>query len=145
LYVGGQPISAFERVLPTVRWRQLVQLTLPPRALVSNHPMTRFVEKYIGPVHFEELPLPFAALASDAISGEAFILNQGKVSHAICASTAIPGVMKPVKYQGRVLVDGAVVHPVPVMLAKSMGADIVIAVDVSAPSFYRSEPKNFVA
>lgn len=145
LYAGGQPISAFERVLPTVRWSQLVRFAMPPRALANNSPMARFVEKYIGPVHFHDLPIPFAAVASDAISGEAYILNQGPVSRAICASTAIPGVMEPVKYQGRLLVDGAVVHPVPVALAKSLGADIVIAVDLSLPPFRRKAPKHFVA
>lgn len=145
LYAGGQPISAFERVLPTVRWSQLTRFAMPPKALANNSPMARFVEKYIGPVHFEDLPISFAAVASDAISGEAYILNKGPVSHAICASTAIPGVMEPVRHQGRLLVDGAVVHPVPVALAKSLGADIVIAVDLSLPPFRRKAPKHFVA
>ncbi|GIQ67329.1 hypothetical protein XYCOK13_01530 [Xylanibacillus composti] len=145
LYAGGQPISAFERVLPTVRWRQLVQAAIPPKAIVNNSPMARFVEKYIGPVDFEDLAIPFAAMASDAVSGEAYILNKGRVSHAICASTAIPGIMKPVSYQNRMLVDGAVVHPVPVALAKSMGADIVIAVDLSSPVYTRKAPKHFIS
>jgi len=143
LYAGGQPVSAFEKVLPTVRWRQLVNFTMPPKALVSNHPMARFVEKYIGPVNFEDLSIPFAAVAADAVSGEAQIFNKGRVSHAICASTAIPGFIKPYHYQDRYLLDGAVVHPVPVALTKSMGADIVIAVDLSTPVL--GEPKNFVA
>lgn len=142
LYAGGQPVSAFEKVLPTVRWGQLVNFVMPPKALVSNHPMARFVEKYIGPVDFHELRLPFAAVASDAVSGESVIFNKGRVSHAICASTAIPGFINPVKYQQRFLVDGAVVHPVPVALTKSMGADVVIAVDLSTPML--AEPKNFV-
>ena len=142
LYAGGQPISAFERVLPTVRWRQLVQVTWPPKGLVSNHPMTRFVEKFIGPARFEDLRIPFAAVATDVVSGEAYIFNKGRVSHAICASTAIPGIIKPYKLWNRHFVDGAVVSPVPVALAKSMGADIVIAVDLSTPQ--RTEPKNFV-
>lgn len=145
LYAGGQPISAFERVLPTVRWRQLVSPILPPRAFVNNLPMTKFVEKYIGPVTFDQLSIPFAAVAADAVTGEACILNKGRVSHAICASTAIPGVMRPVEYEQRLLMDGAVVHPVPAALVRSMGADIVIAVDVSAPSFMRRSPRNFVA
>jgi predicted acylesterase/phospholipase RssA/CRP-like cAMP-binding protein len=143
LYAGGQPISAFERVLPTVKWRQLVNITLPPKALVSNHPMARFVEKYIGPVDFGDLLIPFAAVAADAVSGEAYLFNKGRVSHAICASTAIPGFIKPYKLDNRVFVDGAVVNPVPVAVAKSMGADIVIAVDLSKPQL--NEPKNFVA
>ncbi|MBD2866464.1 patatin-like phospholipase family protein [Paenibacillus oceani] len=145
LYAGGQPVSAFEKVLPTVRWGQLVLPTLPLNGIVDNSPMVRFVEKYIGPVDFKDLSIPFAAVASDAVNGEACILNQGKVSRAICASTAIPGVMRPVKYGDKLLLDGAVAHPVPVALAKSMGADIVIAVDVSTPDDMKKEPKNFVA
>ena len=145
LYAGGQPVSAFEKVLPTVRWSQLVQPTIPHKGLVNNNFMARFIEKYIGPVNFEDLSIPFAAVASDAINGEAYILNEGKVAHAVCASTAIPGVMKPVKYGDKLLLDGAVAQPVPVALAKSMGADIVIAVDVSTPMSIKKEPKNLVA
>jgi len=145
LYAGGQPISAFEQVLPTVRWSQLLQASVPPKAIVNNAPMARFVEKYIGQVDFEDLPIPFAAMSSDAVTGEACILNEGRVSHAICASTAIPGIMKPVKHQQRLLVDGAVVHPVPVALARSMGADIVIAVDLSSPANSRKPPKHFIS
>ena len=145
LYAGGQPVSAFEQVLPNVRWRQLVNFVLPPKAFADNYPMVRFVEKFIGPVDFHELAIPFAAVASDAMSGEAYILNKGRVSQAVCASTAIPGVMKPVKLGGRLLIDGAVVHPVPVALCRSLGADIVIAVDVSVPSKLRRTPKNIIA
>src|SRR5690606_34524017 len=111
-----------------------------------NLRMARFVEKFIGPVTFEELPIPFAAVASDALTGEPYIFNSGRVSHAICASTAIPGIIQPVQHGGRLLIDGAVVHPVPVALAKSMGADIVIAVDLSEPVMSQRElPRNFVA
>ncbi|HLO18022.1 MAG TPA: patatin-like phospholipase family protein, partial [Anaerolineales bacterium] len=73
------------------------------------------------------------------------ILNSGRVAEAICASTAIPGIMQPVQYQNRVLIDGGVVHPVPVLLAKSMGADIVIAVDLSTSSYAKQFPKSFAA
>lgn len=145
LYVGGQPISAFEKVLPTVKWRQLVNMTMPVQGLVDNKPMARFVEKYIGPVNFEDLPIPFAAVASDAVTGDAYIMNKGRVSHAICASTAIPGVMKPVKYNDRLLIDGGVVHPVPVSLVRSMGADIVIAVDLSTSFQVKKNSKTFIS
>jgi len=145
LYAGGQPISAFERVLPTVRWRQLVQFMLHPKAFASNHRMIRFVEKYIGPVDFEDLRIPFAAVAANALTGETHILNKGRVSHAICASTAIPGIIKPVTLGNRLLIDGGVVHAVPVALARSMGADVVIAVDVSLSSSTKKAPKHFIA
>lgn len=145
LYAGGQPVSAFERVLPTVRWRQLLNPAIPPKALADNRPMARFVERFIGAVDFDQLAVPFAAVASNALTGEAHILNKGRVSRAICATTAIPGLMKPVEYDGQLLIDGAVVHPVPVALCKSMGADIVIAVDVSAPASMRRKPGNIVS
>lgn len=145
IYAGGQPISAFEQVLPTVRWNQIVQPTIPKKGLVNNYPLRKFIEKYIGPINFDDLSIPFAAVASDAINGEAYILNEGNVSHAIRASTAIPGVMRPVKYGNRLLLDGAVAQPVPVSLVKSMGADIVIAVDVSTPMSIKKEPKNLIA
>jgi len=145
LYAGGQPVSAFEKVLPTVRWRQLVRPRFSPRGFANNHPMVRFVEKYIGPVEFKDLRIPFAAVASNAVNGEAYILNEGKVSHAIRASTAIPGVIQPVPYGDHLLLDGAVAHPVPVALARSMGADIVIAVDLSIPDSAKRAPSNFVA
>lgn len=144
LYAGGQPTSAFEEVLPTVRWRQLVRPALSGGGLVDNHPMVRFVEKYIGPADFKDLRIPFAAVASNAVDGEAHILNAGKVSHAICASTAIPGVMRPVRLGNHLLLDGAVAHPVPVALARSMGADIVIAVDVRVPDSMKKAPSSFV-
>ncbi len=144
LYAGGQPISAFERVLPTVRWRQLTNFRLSLGGFMDNRPMAQFVEKFIGPVDFNELRIPFAAVASDAATGEAYILNEGRVSHAICASTAIPGVMRPVAYKNRLLADGGVAHPVPAALVKSMGADIVIAVNVALPSANRRVSKNFI-
>ncbi|NIK79142.1 putative acylesterase/phospholipase RssA/CRP-like cAMP-binding protein [Paenibacillus castaneae] len=144
LYASGQPISEFERVLPTLRWRQLFRLNLSQIAIANNNPMERFMENYIGQKYFEDLNIPFAAVASDANTGEAHILRTGLVSQAIRATTAVPGLIKPVNIGGRTLVNGTVVHPVPVALVKSMGADIAIAVDVSAPTFTKTPGKNFV-
>lgn len=145
LYVGGQPIAAFERVLPTVRWRQLLNPAWPSKGLVDNRKMTNFLAKFIGDVRFEDLPIPFAVVASDASSGEACILNECPVARAICASTAIPGIIKPVNIGDRQLIDGGVVHPVPVALARSMGADIVIAVDLRTSSYTKSQSENFLS
>lgn len=145
LYAGGVPIAEFESVLPTVRWSQLVRPIVPYQAFTDNHPMSRFIEKYIGPKQIEQLDIPFAAVASDAHTGEAHIIRTGLVANAVRASAAIPGVMRPVQHQGKTLVDGAVVHPVPAALVKSMGADIVIAVDIGMPSFEKGVAKNFIS
>jgi predicted acylesterase/phospholipase RssA/CRP-like cAMP-binding protein len=143
-YAAGMPVEDCVRVLSTIRWGQLVRPTFPKRSFVHNTPMIGFIEQYLGKRQIEDLAIPFAAVASDISTGEAHIMQSGSLAHAISASTAIPAIMRPVHHQGKSLVDGAVVHPVPAALVKSMGADIVIAVNVCAESFAKGTARNFV-
>jgi NTE family protein len=85
----------------------------------------QFVER-----SFSELPVQFAAVATDLHSGQEIWLREGKVSDAISASIAVPGLFQPVLYEDRFLVDGSVVNPIPVSLCRAMGADVVVAVDL---------------
>jgi NTE family protein len=85
----------------------------------------QFVER-----SFSELPVQFAAVATDLHSGQEVWLREGKVSDAISASIAVPGLFQPVLYEDRFLVDGSVVNPIPVSLCRAMGADIAVAVDL---------------
>lgn len=85
----------------------------------------QFVER-----NFSELPVQFAAVATDLHSGQEIWLREGKVSDAISASIAVPGLFQPVLYEDRFLVDGSVVNPIPVSLCRAMGADIAVAVDL---------------
>ena len=78
------------------------------------------------------LPLPFAAVATDLASGREVWLREGKVLEAVRASIAVPGLFTPARHDGRWLVDGGLVNPVPVSLCRAMGAEIVIAVDLNA-------------
>lgn len=87
----------------------------------------QFVER-----EFSELPLQFAAVATDLHSGQEIWLREGRVSTAVSASVAVPGLFRPVLHDDRFLVDGGVVNPVPVSLCRAMGADIVIAVDLGS-------------
>jgi len=87
----------------------------------------QFVER-----EFSELAIPFAAVATDVTSGQEIWLREGKISDAVRASIAVPGLFRPVLRENRYLVDGGVVNPVPVSLCRAMGADIVIAVDVGS-------------
>jgi len=87
----------------------------------------QFVER-----EFSELDVPFAAVATDLQSGQEVWLREGKVSAAIGASIAVPGLFQPVAHEGRYLVDGSVVNPIPVSLCRAMGADIVLAVDLGS-------------
>ncbi len=91
---------------------------------------------------FERLPIPFRCIATDIVSGEAYVLKKGSLSDALRASMAIPSIFTPIEIDGRLLVDGGVVRNLPVSDAREMGADIVIAVDVGAPLFKKDELKS---
>lgn len=144
VYAAGMPLKELRAITSTLSWGQLVKPTFPIKSFVHNTPMIHFIEQHIGKKMIEELPTPFAAVASEMATGEAHIMRHGSLAHAICASTAIPSIMRPVRYQGKTLVDGAVVHPVPAALVKSMGADIVIAVNVCPESFAKGTARHFI-
>jgi len=143
-FAAGMSANECAEVVATMRWGHLVRPTFPRRSFVHNTPMITFIENHLGKCNIEDLPIPFAAVASEVATGEAHIMTRGSLAHAISASTAIPAVMRPVQFQNKTLVDGAVVHPVPAALVKSMGADIVIAVNVSAESFAKGTARNFI-
>lgn len=143
-FAAGMSADDIAAVVATMRWGHLVRPTFPKRSFVHNTPMVDFIESRLGKRNIEDLPIPFAAVASEVATGEAHIMTSGSLAHAISASTAIPAVMRPVHFQNKTLIDGAVVHPVPAALVKSMGADIVIAVNVSAESFAKGTTRHFV-
>ena len=91
-----------------------------------------WVKSHVKTANIENLRIPFAAVATDLNWGTRVVLDHGSVARAIRASAAIPGVFQPVQYQGKILVDGGVVDNIPISVAKARGADIVIAVDISA-------------
>jgi NTE family protein len=82
--------------------------------------------------NFDELNIPFAAVACDVDTGEEIAMDEGKVYRALAASAALPGVHDPVRWNGRLLVDGGIIDKVPVKVSVALGADVVIAVDVSS-------------
>ena len=87
--------------------------------------------------NFDSLPIPFRAVAADIATGEAVILGDGNFSNALRASMSVPAVIAPVEIDGRLLVDGGIAMNLPIEVAKDMGADVVIAVDASAPLIER--------
>lgn len=143
-YAAGLKVSEIEQAVSKTKWNDIIGFTFPKRSIAHNEPLVQYVKNYIGDYSIEQLKIPFAAVASDANTGEAFIMREGSLAKAITASTAIPAVIRPVNYNGKTLVDGAVVHPVPAALVKSMGADMVVAVNVCAERFTKGIPRNFI-
>ncbi len=84
---------------------------------------------------FDKLPIPFRAIASDIVAGEAVVLGSGDLTKAIRASMSVPGVFAPARVDGRSLVDGGLIGNLPIDVMQSMGVDIIIAVDVEFPLY----------
>lgn len=103
------------------------------RGLLKGEKLQMFVDEKVGRRKIEQLPRRFAAVAAKLRTGEAVVFQTGDVGLAVRASSAIPGVFQPTVIDNEEYVDGGTVSPVPVRFAKQLGADLVIAVDVSAP------------
>ena len=100
---------------------------------VSVEAQLRKLVKFTTVRRFDQLPIPFAAIATDLGTGEMVVLNEGSLITAMRASMSVPGGMAPVGIDGRQLVDGGLVRNLPVDVARSMGADIIIAVNLGTP------------
>lgn len=94
---------------------------------------------------FNDLPIPYRAVATDMETVTPFVLEHGSLAKAMQASMSIPGALKPVEWEGHILADGGSVNNMPVDVAKAMGADIVIAVDISARLRTKEELKSGLA
>lgn len=92
--------------------------------------------------NFSDLPIPFACVATELSSGREVWLRDGSIAEAVRASIALPGLFSPVLRNGRVLVDGGLVNPVPVSLCRALGADIVIAVELGSGMVGRALQKD---
>lgn len=94
---------------------------------------------------FDELPIPFRAVASDIVHGEAVVIGEGDLARAIRASMTVPGVLAPVRMDDRLLVDGGIVGNLPINVARELGVDVVIAVDVEFPLYSADELDSVLA
>ena len=101
------------------------------QSFLSAQEFAHSMEAILPDVNIEDLPVPFAAVALDLKAGEEVVLHRGNLRHAAEASSAIPGILPPVRHGGRVMVDGGWVDKVPVLPAFRLGADVVLAVDIS--------------
>lgn len=132
-YVAGE-IDSFEKWLLNLGVKEVLAL-LDVRLLggmIKGERLMKFIRRNFVDRPIEELPMPFGAVATDLNTGTEVWLRQGSTMEAVRASIALPALFTPAVHEGRVLVDGALVNPVPVSLARAMGADLVIAVDLSS-------------
>lgn len=131
---AGMSIEEIEKLGRTLRWRDLGRMTLSRLGAQTNAPTEEFVRARFPVSRFEEMPTPFAAVATDLQTGSAVVMrDEGDVAFAIRASCALPGWYVPVTdARGRQLIDGGLVANLPTSVARALGAEVVVAVDVNA-------------
>ncbi|MBD3648015.1 MAG: patatin-like phospholipase family protein, partial [Pseudomonadales bacterium] len=116
--------------------------TLPNGPIQVQNLQLMLQEQFLHVSHitdFDDLRIPFRAVAGDLVTGEAVVISSGSIPTAVRASMAIPGIYAPVETDGRMLVDGGIANNLPVDVVKSMGADRVIAVDIATPLYNADE------
>ena len=110
----------------------LVDLAWSTEGLVKGDRVMGALGELVSDRPIEQLPIPFAAVATDVVTGEEVVLDRGSLYDAIRASISIPSVFRPVRRDGRILVDGAAVSPMPLDRVQRTPGDSLVAVDVSA-------------
>ena len=138
-YVNNQLdiLETWARALTVRRIIGYLDVRIGGSGLIGGSRLARQLEESVGAVLIEELPVRYAAIATEVGTGHEVWLTHGALSLAMRASYALPGVFPPVRLGGRWLVDGALVNPVPVTAARAFGARIVIAVNLDADRFAR--------
>ena len=133
-YAAGRNIYELEKIALEIGWIKLLKMidVAPPKGIFAGNKLERFFSVLTQQKDFSELKIPLTVVATDIKTGEEVLINKGSVSKAILASSAFPGIFAPVEIDNRWLVDGVLVNPLPIQTAFDMGADIVIAVDVSS-------------
>ncbi len=102
----------------------------------------RDLSRIKGYVDFDKLPIPFRAVATDLVTGKAKVFDRGDLALAMRASMSVPGIIAPAEFDGMMLVDGGLVNNLPVDVARELGADIVIAVNLGTPLMAREDIRN---
>jgi NTE family protein len=131
LWAAGLPVDDIVRIAHRFQWQTSGALSLLVGARRRNDALREEVDRGVGERGIAELPVRFAAVASDAISGESVILDTGPVGLAVEASCAAPAVNEPVPVGRHRLLDGSLTAPVPVKAVRRLGAQRVVAVDVA--------------
>lgn len=132
-YAAGVPIERIESYWRSTSWAKVAKTlfpTVPWSGWSSGREVSRFLRDLFGDRRIEDLPIPYAAVATDLKTGKAFPIRSGPIARAIRASLSVPGLFVPVWIDDRLFIDGGVSDPIPVDVARSLGADVVIAVDV---------------
>lgn len=136
-YCAGLGVDELRDIATRTGWWQVSRPFFSAGGFITFKQLEKWVENNIGEFDVRDLAIPFAAVASDLVSGERVVLSEGRLCTAIAASCSVPGFVPPVEMDGRLLVDGGITDNIPADVARLLGADYVIGVDIFTPALRR--------
>jgi NTE family protein len=134
IYASGKNAAQLQDIALKMEEAEITDWTLPffSRGILRGEALSNYVNRQVNNKLIESLPIPLGIVATDLRSGQGVLFQRGDTGQAVRASSSVPSVFNPVKIGEREYVDGGLVAPVPVRFAKQMGAELIIAVDISA-------------
>ncbi len=135
MYASGhlEPFKEWMCALDRYKVFSLVDFSFSSEGLVKGNRVIQAMKELVPDVKIGEMPVPFAAVAADLLTGREVVIDRGGLYDAIRASISIPSVFRPVRRNGMVLIDGGTVNPLPLNRVRREKGDMLVAVDVSAP------------
>lgn len=132
LYAYGYNAYQLQKMAIDLQKSDIVDLCIPDNGFIKGELLESYVNKMVRNTPLEKLRIPFYAVATNIQNGQEVIFGSGNTGTAVRASCTIPGIFRPVRIGNQLYVDGGVVSPIAVDAARKMGADVVIAVDISS-------------
>jgi NTE family protein len=142
-YASGTSLGEMERQGSETHFRDFGRWTLSRMGMASNERLEHYLHKFTTKHLFSEMAIPLGIVATDLIKGHSVYFTDGEIGPALCASCAYPGLFLPIQYKDQYLVDGFLTELVPCVLARQMGANIVIAVHLE-PGLIEGAPRNTI-
>lgn len=133
LYASGKGGAELARLAEGMDEGAITDWSFPLKGLIKGEALARYVRAQTGGRPIEQMAIPLGIVATQLADGQGLLFRQGDLGQAVRASSAVPAVFQPVDIGGRLFVDGGLVAPVPVRFARQMGAEVVIAIDISSP------------
>ncbi|CAM3694879.1 patatin-like phospholipase family protein [Mesobacillus zeae] len=130
-YGAGLDIGRLYKLSTAFKRKYYLDFTVPKMGFISGKRVKELIRIFTQGKNIQELDIPVAVVATDLVTGEKVVFREGPIADAVRASIAIPGIFVPEKLNGRILVDGGVADRIPVSVVREMGADLVVAIDVS--------------
>lgn len=143
LYAYGYNAFQLQKMSLSIEKADIVDLTIPENGFIKGEKIEEYINRMVNNTPIEKMRTPFFAVATDLLNGQDVVFGKGNTGTAVRASCSIPSIFRPVSIGSRLYADGGIVSPVAVDAARRMGADIVIAVDISS-DIDTSQPQNTI-